>query len=362
MTAGGALRVQLALARTDFRLEVDLVLPGRGITVMFGPSGSGKTTVLRCVAGLETGTGVVALQDAVWQDSARRVFTPTWQRAIGYVFQEASLFEHMDVRRNLHFGLRRVERSGDTRSLDAAVALLGIGHLLERPVGSLSGGERQRVAIARALATRPRLLLLDEPLAALDVARRREVLPWLERLHEELHIPVLYVTHSVDELARLADHVVLLEHGRVRASGPVAAAMASPDLARAIGDEAGAVVRAEVVALDPACALAQLRFGGNTLWCGDAGLAVGQAVRLRILARDVSLALDPYPGSTLQNCIAGVIAEIAADVHPSQVLVRVQCGDAELLSRVTRRALVQLGLQPGARVWCMATSSAALIV
>ena len=224
------LQIALSLVRPDFTLEVDLKLPAHGITVLFGPSGSGKTTVLRCVAGLEQASGIVALDDDIWQDSRSKIFKPTWQREIGYVFQEASLFEHMDVRRNLNFGLRRIHRSGGTRTLDAAVEMLGIGHLLGRSVESLSGGERQRVAIARSLATQPKLLLLDEPLASLDIARRREVLPWLERLHAELKIPVLYVTHSVDELARLADHVVMLEKGLVIASGSLIELMASHDV------------------------------------------------------------------------------------------------------------------------------------
>jgi molybdate transport system ATP-binding protein len=361
VTAEPSLRIALDLQRPDFRLQVDLQLPASGITVLFGPSGSGKTTLLRCVAGLERASGLVALPQAVWQDSARRIFTPTWQRAIGYVFQEASLFEHLDVRRNLQYGLRRADRSGDTRSLDEAVALLGIGHLLSRAVASLSGGERQRVAIARALATQPRLLLLDEPLAALDAARRREVLPWLERLHGDLHIPILYVTHAVEELARLADQVVQLERGRVVRAGPLADAMLSPELAGALGEEAGVVVPAEVVARDAAHAMVQLRVGVGSVWCPDGQQAVGQPVRLRILARDVSLALSARTDTSIQNRLEGVISAIADHGHPAQALLHVRCGEVVLLSRVTRRALTQLGLEVGAPVWCE-VKSVALVV
>ncbi|MCX7241254.1 MAG: molybdenum ABC transporter ATP-binding protein [Burkholderiales bacterium] len=355
------LHVALSLVRPDFKLEVNLKLPANGITVLFGPSGSGKTTVLRCVAGLEQANGIVALDDDLWQDSQRKIFKPTWQREIGYVFQEASLFEHMDVRRNLNFGLRRIQRSGSTRTLDVAVELLGIGHLLGRSVESLSGGERQRVAIARSLATQPKLLLLDEPLASLDIARRREVLPWLERLHAELRIPVLYVTHSVDELARLADHVVMLEKGAVIASGSVIESMASHDVATAIGDEAGIVASGEIVARDDADHMTQIRFGAGTVWGRDQGLSIGQSVRLRILARDVSLSLALHEDTTIQNRFQGVIESIESDTHPSQALVRVRCGATVMLSRVTRRALQQLELQVGSAVWCQ-VKSVALIV
>ena len=356
-----ALHIALSLVRPDFALEVNLKLPAHGITVLFGPSGSGKTTVLRCVAGLEQAKGIVALEDDVWQDSQNKIFKPTWQREIGYVFQEASLFEHLDVRKNLNFGLRRIQRSGSIKTLDAAVELLGIGHLLERSVESLSGGERQRVAIARSLATQPKLLLLDEPLASLDIARRREVLPWLERLHAELRIPVLYVTHSVDELARLADHVVMLEKGSVKACGTVMESMASQDVATAIGDEAGIVASGEIVARDDGDHMTQIRFGAGTVWGRDQGLNIGQSVRLRILARDVSLSLALHEDTTIQNRFQGVIESIESDSHPSQALVRVRCGATVMLSRVTRRAIQHLDLNVGASVWCQVKSGALIV-
>ncbi len=356
-----ALRIALSLVRPDFALEVDLKLPAHGITVLFGPSGCGKTTVLRCVAGLEHANGIVALEDDLWQDSQSRVFKPTWQREIGYVFQEASLFEHMNVRQNLNFGLRRIQRCTGTKTLDAAVELLGIGHLLDRSITSLSGGERQRAAIARSLATQPKLLLLDEPLASLDIARRREAIPWLERLHTELRIPILYVTHSVDELARLADHVVMLEKGSVLACAPVMESMASQTVAAAIGDEAGIVAAGEIVARDDGNHMTQIRFAAGTAWVRDQGLSIGQPVRLRILARDVSLSLAPHDDTTIQNRFLGAIESIASDAHPSQALVRVRCGAATMLSRVTQRALQQLELKVGSSVWCQVKSVALII-
>jgi molybdate transport system ATP-binding protein len=361
MTDAATLRVKVSLERSDFALHVDLTLPANGIAVLFGPSGSGKTTVLRCLAGLEKAEGLIRVGQETWQDTQRQIFKPTWQREIGYVFQEASLFEHLDVRQNLLFGLRRSAQTDTSRDLDAAVDLLGIGHLLDRAVASLSGGERQRIAIARSLATRPKLLLLDEPLASLDVARRKEVLPWLERLHKQLHIPMLYVTHSVDELARLADHVVMLDRGRVLSCGPITQTMATQEVALAIGEEAGLVTTAEVVERSVEDHIAQVRFGGGTLWVRDPGMAVGQSVRVRILARDVSLALSVHDDSTLQNRLAGTIESIDADVHPSQAIVRVRCAQELILARVTVRSLRSLGLRPGSSAWCQ-VKSVALIV
>jgi molybdate transport system ATP-binding protein len=356
------LNLQLHLQRPTFALEVNLNLPANGITVLFGPSGSGKTSLLRCVAGLERATGRVTCGGEVWQDSARQLFTPTWQRALGYVFQEASLFEHLDVRQNLHYGLRRTGNRSQGDVLGAALQLLGIEHLLERAVGSLSGGERQRVAIARALATQPKLLLLDEPLASLDVARRREVLPWLERLRAELKIPMLYVTHSVDELARLADHLVMLEAGQVRACGPIAQALVSQAVAQAIGEEAGMLSTGVVLARSALDHMAQVDLGdGARLWVRDQGLAVGQTVRVRILARDVSFTLSEHADTTIQNRLPGVLESIEADAHPSQALVRARCGQALILGRVTHRAVQQLGLAPGVALWCQVKSAALIL-
>lgn len=223
------MQIQVALTRTDFQLAVDLALPDRGITVLFGPSGSGKTSLLRCVAGLESARGLVAIGNDTWLDTQHQINRPTWQRELGFVFQEPSLFGHLNVHDNLRFGTTRVGSAQAMTALTQAIELLGISHLLKRSVDSLSGGERQRVAIARALATQPKLLLLDEPLASLDYRKKREIMPWLEHLHQELEIPVLYVTHSISELKRLADHVVLLQDGQVIRSGAADAVIADID-------------------------------------------------------------------------------------------------------------------------------------
>ncbi|HYE38405.1 MAG TPA: molybdenum ABC transporter ATP-binding protein, partial [Ramlibacter sp.] len=234
------LEIRTRLARGDFTLEVDLRLPAAGITAIFGPSGSGKTTLLRCVAGLERARFArVVIAAETWQDSEAGTFVPTHRRPLGYVFQEASLFDHLDVRGNLAFAQRR---GGGEVQLQPLLELLGIATLLDRRPHQLSGGERQRVAIARALATQPRILLLDEPLAAVDLSRRREILPWLERLRDELRIPMLYVTHSADEVARLADHLVLLDAGAVRAAGPLRETLARIDLPLVPGEEPGALL------------------------------------------------------------------------------------------------------------------------
>ena len=351
--------IRLSLPRADFTLEVDLQLPASGITVLFGRSGSGKTSVLRCVAGLETGHGVrIAVGGELWQDDEAGVFLPPHRRALGYVFQEASLFAHLDVQGNLDYGRKRSRAAGAAGTLRDVVELLGIGHLLGRRVGQLSGGERQRVAIARALATMPRLLLLDEPLAALDAARRQEIIPWLEKMRTELKLPMLYVTHSVDELARLADHVVVLDQGRVKAAGPVDEVLSAIDAPALSGDDAGALVHGVIAERSAEWHLARVAFDHGFFWLRDSGIPMGQGVRLRILARDVSLTTREPRDTSIQNHFPCIVESIAADTHPSQVLVRVRCGQTVLLARITRRALAELGLAANSPAWVQVKSLA----
>ena len=351
--------IQLQLPRADYVMQVDLRLPTEGITVLYGPSGSGKTSVLRCVAGLERAQHArIALGDEVWQDDAARRFVPTHQRALGYVFQEASLFSHLNVAGNLRFAVQRARSPQAAVALQTAIELLGIAHLLERPTAQLSGGERQRVAIARALATEPRLLLLDEPMAALDQARKQDILPWLERLRDELRIPMLYVTHSGDELARLADHLVVMAQGAVKAHGPATEVMSCIEPAVVVGPDAAALLQGHVIAVDAPWHLAQVAFGGGSLWVRDSGLRLGQSVRLRVLAQDVSLTTVEPQHTSIQNHLPCVLDAIAPDVHPSQCLVRVRCGATVLLARVTRRALDALQLQVGHAAWVQVKSVA----
>jgi molybdate transport system ATP-binding protein len=367
------IEARFQVAWPGFALDVDLSLPGRGVTALFGHSGSGKTTLLRCIAGLERARqGRLLFKGEVWQDE--RTWRPTHQRPLGYVFQEASLFAHLSVLGNLRYGLKRVA-TADRASLDQAVELLGIGPLLDRKPDRLSGGERQRVGIARALAVQPRLLLMDEPLAALDLARKREILPYLERLHDELAIPVLYVSHAPDEVARLADHLVVLDGGRVQGHGSLVDMLARLDLPIRLGDDVGAVLDATVGAMDPAWHLARMDFDGGHLWTRDPGLPLGRRVRLRVLARDVSLASQAHDDSSIMNMLPGVVEAIADDAHPGVVLVRVRVGGQDivpggrqgagpgavsLVARVTRRSAMHLGVAIGQPIWLQVKSVALL--
>ena len=353
------IEIQLKLQRDEFALDAHLSLPAQGISVLFGVSGSGKTTLLRCVAGLEPAAqGSVQVGEDVWQASASNYFLPVHHRPLGYVFQEASLFEHLNVRQNIEFGLRRTHSPHASDSMQAALELLGIAHLLKRRVNELSGGERQRVAIARALATSPKLLLLDEPLAALDPARKLEVLPWLERLRDELRIPMIYVTHSVQELSRLGDHVVVLENGQVKASGSVSDLLSSLDVRIVDGDELGVVLDGQVVQLDQNFHLAQVAFDGESFWLRDSGLKQGQAVRFRILAKDVSLATQEPQHTSIQNHLAAQIVSAIEDTHPSQMLVRLRFGNSHLIARITQRAWRHLALEINQTVWAQVKSVA----
>lgn len=353
------IQIRLKLARPDFALDVNLTLPGQGISVLYGASGSGKTTLLRCVAGLEKApSACLKVDGVVWQDHASGVFLPPWRRPLGYVFQESSLFSHLNVHDNLRFGVRREGKGLHPAALDEAIALLGLENLLQRRTDQLSGGERQRVAIARALALQPRLLLLDEPLASLDHARRKDILPWLERLRDEIHIPMLYVTHAADEVARLAHTLVVMAQGKALAVGPVADVLAGIDSPVELGDDVGALLEGVVQERDARWHLAKVQVAGGALWLRDAGLAVGHKVRLRVLARDVSLATSEPSHTSIQNILPCVVDSLAPDHHPSQVLVRLRFGDSIFVARITARAADSLALASGQSVWAQVKSVA----
>jgi molybdate transport system ATP-binding protein len=357
------IQARFQLERGDFSMDLDLQLPGRGVTALYGESGSGKTTCLRCIAGLDRPTlGFVEVNGEVWQDSERGVFVPPHQRALGYVFQEASLFDHLSVRDNLLFGLKRVAAAQRRVDINHTTGLLGIGHLLDRPPHNLSGGERQRVGIARALLTSPRLLLMDEPLAALDTRRKNEILPYLQRLHDELDIPVLYVSHSQDEVARLADHIVLLEAGRALASGPIGETLARLDLPLAMGDDAGVVIQGKVVGYDPDYQLLTLALPDSQLnvRVTHTPLAVGQPLRFKVQARDVSLSLaNDAQTSILNRLPVTVVSELASD-NAAHVLIRLEATGTPLLARITRYSRDQLKLHPGQVLWAQIKAVAVL--
>jgi molybdate transport system ATP-binding protein len=360
-----SIHLQIQLNRSTFKLDVDLQLPGQGITAIFGASGSGKTTLLRAVADLEKNQlGRIQIGAHVWQDTQQGIDLPTWQRPLGYVFQESSLLPHLSVSDNLNFGLKRaLKTSGNAqpdaaKALQAAIELLGIGNLLQRMPDQLSGGERQRVAIARAIAMQPQLLLMDEPLASLDMARRQEIFPWLSKLRDELKMPMLYVTHSADEVARLADHLVVLDKGQVKAQGPVSAVLVQVVNPVVVGEDAGALIAGRIGQVNTHWHLSRIDFEGGCVWMRDTGLPVGKAVRIRILARDVSLATTEPQNTSIQNQLRGNIQSITPDAHPSQVMVVLKCGAEEVLARVTKRAVDELALQVGQSVWAQVKSVA----
>jgi molybdate transport system ATP-binding protein len=350
-------RARLTLRYPQFTLDVDLRFPASGVSVLFGPSGSGKTTLLRCIAGLErAASGEVQFNGEVWQAPGQ--FVPAHRRPIGYVFQEASLLAHLSARGNLDYAIRRAPRGARHIAEDQAIALLGIEPLLSRRPDQLSGGERQRVAIARALLTQPRLLLMDEPLSALDLPRKREILPYLERIRRELDLPILYVTHAVDEVARLADYLVALDQGRPVAAGSLSDTLSRLDFPLALGEDAGVVLEGQVTERDLQWHLAQVRFDGGELWLRDGGQAVGSPVRVRILARDISLASERPRGTSILNVLPATVLEISEDARDSQAMVRLQVGGALLVARVTRRSLHTLGLAPGRELWAQIKSVA----
>ncbi|MDW3715216.1 MULTISPECIES: molybdenum ABC transporter ATP-binding protein [unclassified Pseudomonas] len=357
------IRARLYLAWPGFLLDVDLALPGRGVTALFGHSGSGKTSLLRCIAGLErSARGHLEVNGETWQDSERGLFVPTHKRALGYVFQEASLFEHLSVRRNLEYGERRIPVAERRVKLAQAVELLGIGHLLERMPARLSGGERQRVGMARALLTSPRLLLMDEPLAALDGKRKAEILPYLERLHDELDIPVLYVSHSPEEVARLADHLVLMDEGRVLGSGPLGETLARLDLPTALSDDAGVVIEGRVIGHDADYQLFTLGLPGSglSMRVAHAPAEAGRRVRFKVQARDVSLSLQRQADSSILNLLPATVCEAIPADNAAHVLVRLEVDGNPLLARITRYSRDQLGLHPGQQLWAQIKSVALL--
>lgn len=368
MSAGGDV-IELAFGGRlgDFTLEVAFVVPLRGVTALFGPSGSGKTTVLRGVAGLRRLAGHLRVGGEVWQDDGAGVFRAPHRRPVGYVFQEASLFPHLSVRNNLLFGAKRVAPSAgpDAPRFSEIVGLLGLGQLLDRAPAALSGGERQRVAIGRALLSQPRLLLMDEPLAALDRLTKDEILPYLEAVHENLAIPILYVSHDIAELERLADTLVLLEGGRVTAAGALAAVEADPDLPLVRAPEAAVTLEGTISRLDEAYGLTSLAVAGGTLVVPGRQGGLGARRRLRISASDVSFTRSPPSDTTILNCLpVRVLSVNPHDRDAVQMNIVAGFGDggsgARIVGRVTRKSQEALGLAAGSRAFAQIKSVALL--
>ena len=338
-----------------FALDALFTAPATGVTAIFGPSGCGKTAVLRCIAGLtRLQSGTCAVDGEIWQDE--KTFLPTWRRSLGYVFQEPSLFAHLSVERNLGYGAPKARTSAvnTTIAFDEVVALLGLAPLLGRSPRNLSGGERQRVAIGRALLSRPKLLLMDEPLSALDRLTKDEILPCLERLHDRLSLPIIYVSHDMSEVEHLADHLVLMESGRVVASGALSALQADPSLPLAINREAAVNFDAIVDGYDADYGLLSLAIDGGRMLVPAPRFAVGVHRRLRIAASDVSLLAEPQQASSILNSLPARICA-RRPIGESEMIVVLALGEdgagARLLARITRRSWERLDLAEGKSIW-----------
>ncbi len=348
------LRISVLKRRADFTLQAAFAAPTPGVTALFGRSGSGKTTLVDIISGLlPPDEGEVRLGETLLTDTKQAVSVPVERRRIGYVFQDPRLFPHLSVAGNLRYGARRAAAATPVIAFEEVVSLLGLGRLLQRRPQGLSGGEKQRVSLGRALLSQPQLLLLDEPLGSLDVARRQEVLPYLEALRDRLSIPMVYVSHEFEEVLRLATHLVLLDAGRVVAEGTVTEMSLRPELRSIVGPElAGSVVEGVVTAVNATAGVADVSVGSGTLRVSLRDAVPGTHLRLQLLARDVILATRAIDGLSVRNAVCGAIAEISPDVEDT-VLVSVDIGGAIVLSRITRTALAALRLHTGQPVWAL---------
>ncbi len=346
-----AITARFKLDYQAFHLDVDLSLPNSGITVLFGESGSGKTTFLRCIAGLERAPqAYLEVNQQVWQDSTSGLFLPTYRRALGYVFQDAQLFPHLTVADNLAFGLKRIKNNVGTTDLKTVVELLGIGALLKRLPERLSGGERQRVAIARALVLNPDILLMDEPLASLDAKRKQEIMPFLKRLHQELTIPMLYVTHDQQEVAQLADTLIILSNGEVQAFGAIEEMQNRVDISLAQERDAATVWQATIAEHESNYHLTRVDFLGGSISLPTIAANIGTPLRIQIYARDVSITLEPSMASSILNVLAATITDITDD-NQGRSIIRLQIGNQTLLAHITHKSAVLLKLQLGMKVY-----------
>lgn len=346
------LKLDFKLNRGEFSLAVQLELPNQGVTALFGRSGSGKTTLLRCIAGLEkSAQGNLVFDGQVWQGA--RAFLPVHQRPIGYVFQEASLFPHLKVTANLLYGFKRIKAEQKKLQPDEVIDLLGIESLLERYPDQLSGGQRQRVAIGRALLTSPKLLLMDEPMASLDTTSKAEILPFLEKLRGQLALPIIYVSHALEEVTRLADHLVLLEQGQVIGEGELQNLLTDPNLPFIQTTSASSVLRTTTVQAATHDGLTELKLGNQPIFISQANLIEGQLARVRVMASDVVLALTPPTETSLLNCLTACILDFQPDLNTSQVLVRLEIAKQTLLARVSKRSVERLNLKENQLVYAL---------
>ncbi|WP_372965180.1 molybdenum ABC transporter ATP-binding protein [Marinobacter sp.] len=357
MTHPDGIQARFRCHYENFTLDVDLNLPGSGITAIFGHSGCGKTTLLRCIAGLQAAQGQLIVLGQPWQTGSHS--RAVHQRPLAYVFQDTTLFPHLSARKNLLYGYRRIPAEQRRIHPEQVYDWLGLAPLLDRMPARLSGGERQRVAIGRALLTSPSLLLMDEPLSALDQQSKQDILPYLERLRDTLAMPVLYVSHSTGEVARLADHIVMMDRGQVVAQGPLQETLARTDHPFLLESDAGVILDGKVTEVDAQWQLCKVEFNDGALWLRHhKHLTTGMAVRIQVLARDISIALQEHQDQSVQNLLPATVDQIAGEVTPGTSLVRLRAGNTAFLSRVTSRSVHQLQLYPGLRVWLQIKSVA----
>jgi molybdate transport system ATP-binding protein len=374
ITANNMLEVRFKLSTQDrdnqtvsrTYLDINTTIPASGVTAIFGHSGSGKTSLLRCIAGLEKAEqGKVSIHKDSWQETWQDTdhFSPVHKRSIGYVFQEASLFPHLTAQKNLTYAIKRADQAVSAEFYQRVIDVMGIEGILTRYPSQISGGERQRIAIARALLIQPRLLLMDEPLAALDYQRKQEILPYLERLHQSFDIPIIYVSHSMDEVARLADHILVLDQGKVIAEGALTEVFSRIDLPQRLEDESGVILNGKVVEKDNEWQLMRIAFADSHIWIPDSAdflieESLEQAVRIRILAKDVSLSLTNHEDTSIVNRILVRVVDIKSDKDRAMSLVRLRIGSDFLVAKITQKSVYHLGLEEGMEVWAQVKSVA----
>ena len=352
------MNIKVSVKRKSFSLDIDIDIPQNGITMIYGPSGSGKTTLLRAIAGLEKNiNGFIKIGNTVWQDE--NIYLPVHKRSQGFVFQEPSLFPHLNVKDNIEYGLKRVFELDKSTLMNKCIDLLNIRSLLGRMPEKLSGGEKQRVAIARAISCSPRILLMDEPLSSLDSSHKKEIMPYLESLNDNLEIPIIYVSHSPDEVIRLSDYLVYVEKGLVIDHGPISDILSNPRFSFSQGDSAKSLIIGQVIDYDEKFNLTYIKFSGGTILVASNSLSNGSSVRLSIRARDVSITKNRQSDTSILNILPAKIKNITSDGN-SQVMVTCKIGNNLLLSRITKKSAHLLNLKDGDNVFAQIKTVALL--
>ncbi len=350
-----SIKARFEVVFEGFSLNVALDLPAKGVTTLFGPSGSGKSTLLRCISGLERSpSGYLKVEKEVWQDESHHIFLPPHQRSLGYVFQEPRLFSHLNVQKNLEYGYKRTPQNERRIEWQQIIDMLDIGHLLQRKPHKLSGGEQQRVSIGRALLASPKLLLMDEPLASLDIARKQEVLPFIRKLHDELDIPVIYVSHSLDEVLQITDTMVLLRSGRPVAIGSITELCSELELSQYLGDMSGSVIETTIEAHEEEFGLTRLSFQGGEIFIPKQSIPEGQQQRVHILARNVGISLQkPQETTSFLNILKATVVDVAvSDINSHAVQIKLDVG-VPLLASISRKSLHVLELKVGQSCYAM---------